>query len=111
MMGVVIDLRHAFSQSCFFATCFIRDTVGTLIALHALGVTAVSASKLPIGEGMVWTDHGCLPVPAPATLRLLIDMPVCKVSTIGMHAPFLLWSRALIHLPIPFHSGAAWNYW
>eukprot|EP00980_Cylindrotheca_fusiformis_P021762 scaffold8587_cov97-Cylindrotheca_fusiformis.AAC.10 len=56
----------------------IVDTVGTLIALHAIGVTSVSASKLPIGEGMVWTDHGCLPVPAPATLRLLIDMPVCK---------------------------------
>lgn len=58
-----------------------RDTVGTLIALHAIGVISVSASKLPLGEGMVWTDHGCLPVPAPATLRLLIDMPVCKVRS------------------------------
>ena len=54
------------------------DTVGTLIALHALGVTSVSISKLPLGEGMVWTDHGQLPIPAPATLRLLIGMPTCR---------------------------------
>ncbi|CAJ1959508.1 unnamed protein product [Cylindrotheca closterium] len=56
----------------------IVDTVGTLIALHALGVKSVSISKLPLGEGMVWTDHGLLPIPAPATLRLLIGMPTCR---------------------------------
>ncbi|CAB9496808.1 Pyridinium-3,5-bisthiocarboxylic acid mononucleotide nickel insertion protein [Seminavis robusta] len=55
----------------------IVDTVGTLIALHALGVTTVTCSRLPLGEGTVWTDHGLLPVPAPATLRLLVDMPTC----------------------------------
>ena len=58
----------------------IVDTVGTLIALHSLGATSVSCSRLPIGEGTTWTDHGLLPVPAPATLRLLVDMPVCQVS-------------------------------
>ena len=58
----------------------IVDTVGTCIALHCLGVASVSCSRLPIGEGTVWTDHGLLPVPAPATLRLLVDMPVCQVS-------------------------------
>jgi uncharacterized protein (DUF111 family) len=57
----------------------IVDTVGTLIALYSLGVTSVSCSRLPMGEGTVWTDHGLLPVPAPATLRLLVDMPVCQV--------------------------------
>ena len=30
-----------------------------------------------VKEGTVWTDHGILPVPAPATLRLLVDMPTC----------------------------------
>jgi len=55
----------------------IVDTVGTLIALHYLNVTSFSCSRLPIGEGTVWTDHGILPVPAPATLRLLVDMPTC----------------------------------
>jgi uncharacterized protein (DUF111 family) len=55
----------------------IIDTVGTLIALYSLGVTSVSCSRLPLGEGTVWTQHGLLPVPAPATLRLLVDMPTC----------------------------------
>lgn len=53
------------------------DTVGTLLALYCLNVTSVYCSRLPIGEGNVWTAHGCLPVPAPATLRLLVDMPTC----------------------------------
>lgn len=59
----------------------IVDTVGTLIALYNLGVsTSVSCSRLPVGEGTVWTDHGLLPVPAPATLRILVGMPLCQVS-------------------------------
>jgi hypothetical protein len=53
----------------------IVDTVGTLLALHALGVESVSCSRLPLGEGTVWTDHGLLPVPAPATLLLMVGMP------------------------------------
>ena len=67
----------------------IVDTVGTLLALHHLGVdlgsdasvgvdrnkVAVTCSPLPLGEGTVWTDHGLLPMPAPATLRLMIGMP------------------------------------
>jgi pyridinium-3,5-bisthiocarboxylic acid mononucleotide nickel chelatase len=55
----------------------IVDTVGTLLALYCLHVTSVSCSRLPIGEGTVWTSHGCLPVPAPATLRLMVNMPTC----------------------------------
>jgi pyridinium-3,5-bisthiocarboxylic acid mononucleotide nickel chelatase len=55
----------------------IVDTVGTCLALHLLGVTSVSCSRLPIGEGTVWTEHGLLPVPTPATLYLMIGMPIC----------------------------------
>ena len=63
----------------------IVDTVGTLLALHSLGVDlgdetkecAVTCSRLPLGEGTVWTDHGLLPVPAPATMRLIVGMPTC----------------------------------
>eukprot|EP00579_Thalassiosira_antarctica_P017572 CAMPEP_0201946950 /NCGR_PEP_ID=MMETSP0903-20130614/54686_1 /ASSEMBLY_ACC=CAM_ASM_000552 /TAXON_ID=420261 /ORGANISM="Thalassiosira antarctica, Strain CCMP982" /LENGTH=474 /DNA_ID=CAMNT_0048490069 /DNA_START=37 /DNA_END=1458 /DNA_ORIENTATION=+ len=65
----------------------IVDTVGTLLALYHLGVdlgdggdgkgVAVTCSPLPLGEGTVWTDHGLLPVPAPATMRLMIGMPTC----------------------------------
>lgn len=55
----------------------IVDTVGTLLALHALRVETVSCSRLPLGQGTVWTNHGLLPVPAPATLRLMVGMPTC----------------------------------
>ena len=64
----------------------IVDTVGTLLALHYIGVDLgsgngqdceITCSRLPLGEGTVWTDHGLLPVPAPATLRLLVGMPTC----------------------------------
>jgi pyridinium-3,5-bisthiocarboxylic acid mononucleotide nickel chelatase len=55
----------------------IVDTVGTCLALYCLGVTTISCSRLPLGEGTVWTQHGLLPVPAPATLRLLLNMPTC----------------------------------
>lgn len=56
----------------------IVDVVGTLLALNYLSVATVSCSALPLGEGTVWTDHGQLPVPAFATMRLLIGMPTCK---------------------------------
>ena len=55
----------------------IVDTVGTLLALYLLGVTTVSCSRLPLGEGMVHTAHGLLPVPTPATLNMLQNMPTC----------------------------------
>ena len=57
----------------------IVDTVGSLLALYNLGITTVSCGRLPVGEGTVWTDHGLLPVPAPATLRILAGMPLCQV--------------------------------
>ena len=53
----------------------IVDCVGTLLALFFLNVETFSCSRLPLGEGAVFTDHGLLPVPAPATLRLMVGMP------------------------------------
>jgi pyridinium-3,5-bisthiocarboxylic acid mononucleotide nickel chelatase len=53
----------------------IVDTIGTILALHLLGIQTVSCSRLPLGQGQVHTAHGLLPVPAPATLYLLQDWP------------------------------------
>eukprot|EP00611_Tribonema_gayanum_P008254 TRINITY_DN17746_c0_g1_i1.p1 TRINITY_DN17746_c0_g1~~TRINITY_DN17746_c0_g1_i1.p1 ORF type:complete len:583 (-),score=182.91 TRINITY_DN17746_c0_g1_i1:453-2114(-) len=55
----------------------IVDTVGVVLALHLLGVDKCYCSPLPFSGGTVWTAHGILPVPAPATLRLMIGMPTC----------------------------------
>jgi len=52
----------------------IIDTVGFCVGLALLGVQAVYASPLPLGRGWVRTQHGPLPVPAPATLALLAEV-------------------------------------
>jgi pyridinium-3,5-bisthiocarboxylic acid mononucleotide nickel chelatase len=49
------------------------DIVGVCAALHHLGVDAVHYGPLPAGQGTVETQHGTLPLPAPATLQLLSD--------------------------------------
>ncbi|MGD2080809.1 MAG: nickel pincer cofactor biosynthesis protein LarC [Nitrospirota bacterium] len=51
------------------------DVLGTLVCLEALGIERVVASPLNLGSGTVATSHGELPVPAPATLRLLEGAP------------------------------------
>jgi pyridinium-3,5-bisthiocarboxylic acid mononucleotide nickel chelatase len=54
----------------------IADIVGAAVALDLLGVDAVACSAINVGSGTVETEHGLLPVPAPATARLLKDAPV-----------------------------------
>ena len=52
----------------------IVDVIGTVAALFHLKVTTFTTSPLPLTNGTVFTDHGILPVPAPATLRMLAGM-------------------------------------
>jgi len=48
------------------------DVVGTFAAAHALGVEGFYASALPLcRNGSVSSEHGELPLPAPATLNIL----------------------------------------
>ena len=53
----------------------IVDLTGAAIALARLGVTRVTASPPALGRGVVDTEHGRLPLPAPATLELLRGLP------------------------------------
>jgi uncharacterized protein (TIGR00299 family) protein len=53
----------------------IVDIVGGTIGLELLGIDTVISSPLNLGEGTVECDHGVLPVPAPATLKLLKGIP------------------------------------
>ena len=54
----------------------IIDVLGCFWALERLNVSAVSCSRLPWFQGFVETEHGRLPLPAPATARLLQGKPV-----------------------------------
>jgi uncharacterized protein (TIGR00299 family) protein len=53
----------------------IVDVTGAAIGLARLGVDRVSATPIALGEGTVETEHGRLPLPAPATLELLKGVP------------------------------------
>jgi uncharacterized protein (TIGR00299 family) protein len=53
------------------------DVVGVATALAALGVDHIYVSSLPLAVGeTAHSDHGDLPLPAPATLDLLRGFPV-----------------------------------
>lgn len=49
----------------------IVDIFGTLIGLDILGIEEFYTSAINLGSGTVKTEHGILPVPAPATAELL----------------------------------------
>ncbi|HOJ13017.1 MAG TPA: nickel pincer cofactor biosynthesis protein LarC [Deltaproteobacteria bacterium] len=54
----------------------IFDIVGIAVALDRLGVSRLYTRPVPLGSGWVDSSHGRLPVPAPATMRLLEGFPV-----------------------------------
>ncbi|MHB8526887.1 MAG: nickel pincer cofactor biosynthesis protein LarC [Candidatus Acidiferrales bacterium] len=53
----------------------IIDIVGSAIGFELLGVDDFACSVMDVGSGRVQTEHGLLPVPAPATAELLRDAP------------------------------------
>ena len=54
----------------------VMDVTGVCYLMHLLAPEAVCASPVTVGSGTVHTAHGPLPVPAPATARLLTGVPV-----------------------------------
>jgi uncharacterized protein (TIGR00299 family) protein len=49
----------------------ILDIVGAIWGFEMLGISRVHCGTISLGDGSVRAAHGTLPVPAPATLRLL----------------------------------------
>ena len=54
----------------------IVDIVCAAVGIEALGVDEIVCSPLNVGGGTVKCAHGTFPVPAPATVELLKDVPV-----------------------------------
>jgi uncharacterized protein (TIGR00299 family) protein len=53
----------------------IVDIVGSCVGFAALGIESFASSALNVGGGTAKMAHGVLPVPAPATARLLLGKP------------------------------------
>jgi len=66
--GVTIDKVHLHEVGAVDA---ILDVVGSIWGLEQLGVDEVYCGPISLGDGTVKAAHGVLPVPAPATLKLL----------------------------------------
>jgi uncharacterized protein (TIGR00299 family) protein len=58
----------------------IVDIAGSCAALDLLDVGRVTVGPLPLGGGSVRTEHGLLPVPAPATAELLKGFQVAETD-------------------------------
>ena len=59
----------------------IIDIAGAVFGLEWLGADQIVASPLNVGSGTVACEHGIMPVPAPATARLVADVPVYSTGT------------------------------
>ncbi|MGA1204794.1 MAG: nickel pincer cofactor biosynthesis protein LarC [Opitutales bacterium] len=59
----------------------IIDIVGAAICWDLLGIRSIAASTIELGGGTVKCAHGIMPVPAPATARLVRNFPVSLGGT------------------------------
>jgi uncharacterized protein (TIGR00299 family) protein len=66
--GVAPDELHLHEVGAVDA---ILDIVGSIWGVELLGIERIYNTKVALGDGTVKTAHGVLPVPAPATIRLL----------------------------------------
>jgi hypothetical protein len=71
--GVSIEKVHFHEVG---AADSIADIVGTCVALDLLNLDEVCCSAVNVGSGTVMTEHGILPIPAPATANLLAGKPI-----------------------------------
>ncbi|PTL82922.1 nickel pincer cofactor biosynthesis protein LarC [Vitiosangium sp. GDMCC 1.1324] len=71
--GVSIDAIHFHEVG---AVDSIVDICGAAVVLDLLGDPEVYAAPPPLGSGTIRVAHGNMPIPVPATLELLRDVPV-----------------------------------
>ena len=70
--GATLDNIHFHEVGSLDAMC---DVVGCSLLFHMLSVDEIIASPIHVGNGTVKCAHGILPVPAPATAKILEGVP------------------------------------
>lgn len=70
--GVLLEKVHFHELAAWDS---IMDVVAAGSVISALGETTWSVSALPLGSGQIKSRHGLLPVPPPATTRILEGYP------------------------------------
>jgi len=71
--GVDIEKVHFHEVGAVDSIC---DIVGICLAFDLLRIERIVCSPINVGSGTVNTEHGVLPVPAPATAKLLEGKPI-----------------------------------
>jgi len=83
----------------------IVDIVGSVWAIDALGIDRIVSSALNTGSGTVQTAHGRLPVPAPATIKLLEGVPAyasdVQMELVTPTGALLVTGHATAYGPMP----------
>jgi hypothetical protein len=75
--GIALDQVHFHEVGAVDA---IIDILGSWAALVSLGVTQVHSGPIGLGTATQRMAHGIIPVPAPATLELLVGIPTVPVD-------------------------------
>jgi len=87
------------------------DVCGAAAGLHLLDVERVTASPVALGHGRVETEHGWLPLPAPATLELLRGVPCVPAEvaweTVTPTGAAILRTVVDEFCPLPAHTPEA----
>ncbi len=78
--GKEVELVHFHEVGALDA---VADIVGFCLLVDLLKIVEIAASPVHVGSGKVRTAHGVLPVPAPATARLLLGVPAYSDGTEG----------------------------
>ena len=58
----------------------IIDIVGSVLGIQYFNIKEIVSSPLPLGNGFIQCGHGTLPLPAPATLEILKNIPVYGIG-------------------------------
>ncbi len=78
--GKPLEEIHLHELSAFDT---LADIFGALEGVRYFQFGKIFASPIPLGRGFINSSHGVLPLPAPATLKLLEGLPVYGISVEG----------------------------